>query len=853
VVNVLDELGRARLAEGRDILAVLVLEHDALLTAAIAERDEGMLPSGEWRFDGPAMAAADAWQVGDRLTQLSAEQLRCLLFALAERLARGGDEYSVLADWFGDVTELPLRLAAGDVRVLAEVAEPGPDSGGYRSFEFVVDTVEELMRQQALGAAALADAVAAQVAGWNVMVYHWHSADQVLRGIPGRDYDHRSPLAELRDRALELAGWPPALPALEGPLGRDDAFGQAVIRWLGVMDDWPAGVAALLGHCATARTSRPGMRWEKACRQYLAAVADPDELVRRLLQLLLSTEPMSYLTDSGRRMILVGFNEQLIRGIVWAAGLLDPPWLPELLGAVAVRCLRLCSGHVFRGTAVQGEKIPYACFRALAISASDASLVALARIGRASSNGSVLKQLARTIEEVSAQRGMSSGALLDRLTPDHGLGADGSASIDSDAGRWAIRLDDHDGAVADGPPCAEVPAAVSDFVGEVRATVTATRARLDALFADQREWYSEDFADCYLRHPLVGWLARRLVWTFTPPDGAQLRGFPCSGGDTMQTPHGCLPVPPGCMVRLTHPVDLLAEELDELKQLCQELAISQPVRQLWRETYQLTPAEQRSGLYSDRYAGHILRFSQYYGLARRRGWVGGFLSGAWDGGDSAIARRDFPSAGLRACWAIGQLDDLSQEVAVDLCVTERVSFCPVGDADPAPVPLAEVPAQVFSEAMRDLDLVVSVSTVANDPVWLEAYRGQPSLDQYWERIARGGLHDACARRREILGPYFTGQASNQRYDLIDCGLIVKGSLATYRIDLATANVRLEAAGKWLSFDTRPTTPDTACRHDIPGLPAIDDDEILQRILIRAAILADDEQLASRRLLKQIRG
>jgi hypothetical protein len=65
-------------------------------------------------------------------------------------------------------------------------------------------------------------------------------------------------------------------------------------------------------------------------------------------------------------------------------------------------------------------------------------------------------------------------------------------------------------------------------------------------------------------------------------------------------------------------------------------------------------------------------------------------------------------------------------------------------------------------------------------------------------------------------------------------------------------VRTEPGGKWLSFDTR-TAPDKAYNHDILGLPAIDDDEILQRILVRAAILADDEQLASRKLLKQIRG
>jgi hypothetical protein len=162
-----------------------------------------------------------------------------------------------------------------------------------------------------------------------------------------------------------------------------------------------------------------------------------------------------------------------------------------------------------------------------------------------------------------------------------------------------------------------------------------------------------------------------------------------------------------------------------------------------------------------------------------------------------------------------------------------------------------VPAEVFSEAMRDLDLVVSVTTVANDPAWFEEYRGQPAIDQYWERIAHSGLDQLRTHRREILAPFCAGPAS-QRYRLTDRELIVTGSLASYRIDLATANVRMEPAGKWLFFDTR-AAPPANCPVGIPGLPAVDDDEILQRVLIRAAILADDEQLASRKLLEQIRG
>jgi hypothetical protein len=207
----------------------------------------------------------------------------------------------------------------------------------------------------------------------------------------------------------------------------------------------------------------------------------------------------------------------------------------------------------------------------------------------------------------------------------------------------------------------------------------------------------------------------------------------------------------------------------------------------------------------------------------------------------------YPAAGLRASWAIAQLDEVSHEIAVDLCLTERVWFSPLGDVIMAPIPLADVPAEVFSEAMRDLDLVVSVTTVANDPAWLENYRGWPAIDQYWERIARGGLDQLRANRRDILASCCDGPQASQRYQLTDRELVGNGSLATYRIDLATANVRTDPAGKWLSFDTR-AAHGKAHHH----LPAVDDDEILQRILVRAAILADDEQLASRKLLKQIR-
>jgi hypothetical protein len=193
-----DELGAARLAEGRVILAELLRDCEGLSADGTAEPQD-MAAAPRSRLEGPAMRAAEEWDVPERMARLSAEQLRCLLFALAERLAVGGyDAYAHLepGDWFGALSQMSLGLAAGDVRLLAVVAEPGPGMHGYRPFELVVEQVEVLVADGALGAGTLADVVADQVLGWNVMVHHWYDADAILRASP----------AGLRERGYGLRG-----------------------------------------------------------------------------------------------------------------------------------------------------------------------------------------------------------------------------------------------------------------------------------------------------------------------------------------------------------------------------------------------------------------------------------------------------------------------------------------------------------------------------------------------------------------------------------------------------------------------------------------------------------------------
>jgi hypothetical protein len=127
----------------------------------------------------------------------------------------------------------------------------------------------------------------------------------------------------------------------------------------------------------------------------------------------------------------------------------------------------------------------------------------------------------------------------------------------------------------------------------------------------------------------------------------------------------------------------------------------------------------------------------------------------------------------------------------------------------------------------------------------------PILAGYWARADRGGLDQLRAGRRQALAPMYATSGPGDRCRLTERDLVVHGSLATYQIDLATANVRMEPSGRWLSFDAERAAP--AGTTDLfPWLSVTDDHEVLSRIVVRAAILADDERLASRRLLRQIR-
>src|SRR5262249_29376724 len=120
-------------------------------------------------------------------------------------------------------------------------------------------------------------------------------------------------------------------------------------------------------------------------------------------------------------------------------------------------------------------------------------------------------------------------------------------------------------------------------------------------------------------HPLVGVLARRLIWEFT--SGKQTTaGIFFNGALVDLDLKPVRKLQADTSVRLWHPIGKDTDEIVAWREWLDEQQIQQPFKQAHREIYLLTDAERQTGTYSNRFAAHVLRQHQFNALCAARGW-----------------------------------------------------------------------------------------------------------------------------------------------------------------------------------------------------------------------------------------
>lgn len=676
-----------------------------------------------------------------------------------------------------------------------------------------------------------------------------------------------SELAPIRARLLRALGSKADLSSI---VGDGDDWGKELRAWL--LLHWSLAWPPLLAHLATASGVEPSQKWRRQTAELLKAPG-AEELIRYMVDSSFQAE-IRNVYGSTFPSAFHESNAGLVRGAYWAADVGDWPWVAETLGRAGLRWG--LSGR--NNNTARDQRLATTCAALLGGIGTFEALMALGRMKAKVRNRPVRKAVETALAKASARAGTSPSELLELAVPRFGLDANGrketpvadsvailSLVTDGAALTWGTSAG---GEVASPPKSAVggdpdgVKAAKADLK-ELRAAVSVERGRIEEMLVEGRSWPYAVWRERYLEHPLTAVFARRLIW-HVAFDGGTCTAIPLEGRLIDMTGSALEPPPDNATVRLWHPIDAAAQEVRRWRDFVLKRHVRQPFKQAFREVYRLTPAEEETGVYSNRFGGHILNYPVARALMGTRRWVTNFL-GPFDGGFEGIAKHDFAVHGLRAEFYHDAIVEDEAYAPVTRCSTDQVRFLArAGRGRVEPVPLRDVPTVVFSEAMRDVDLFVSVASMAADTNWrdtgldhqnvlrqalVEAAFAAAHARQYadWHESAFGELTGSAESRREVLAWMLPQFAVADRLELDDRWLRVRGDLRSYKIHLGSGNILMEPNDEYLCI--------VPARGADTGVGEVflpfDDDTRLSTILSKAFMLAKDREITDATILAQL--
>ncbi|WP_027387486.1 DUF4132 domain-containing protein [Chryseobacterium gregarium] len=266
-------------------------------------------------------------------------------------------------------------------------------------------------------------------------------------------------------------------------------------------------------------------------------------------------------------------------------------------------------------------------------------------------------------------------------------------------------------------------------------------------------------------------------------------------------------------LRIAHCVDLHQYSVwSDFQHYCFNKKLIQPFKQIFRELYIPTPDELQEKSVSRRYAGHQIQPKQALALLKTRGWKVDYEEGL---------QKVYHKEGFQVkLYAVA---DWFSPADVESPTLETIEFHSLKDYKN--IPFEEINSRVFSEVMRDIDLVVSVAHVGGvDP---EASHSSVEM--------RAVLMEETARLFNLDNISIEGSH-----------VLIKGQMAEYSVHLGSAVVH-QVPGKYLSI-----LPVHSQHRGRLFLPFADDDPKSAEVLSKVLLLARDSEIQDPTILSQIR-
>jgi hypothetical protein len=564
----------------------------------------------------------------------------------------------------------------------------------------------------------------------------------------------------------------------------------------------------------------------------------------------------------------------IARGVVWALSRIGDSRVPDLLEAAGREFYFKKFGD-FRSKAA-GNAVLWSLGQIGTLEAA----FALARLRRAIRDKSVAKLVDAALEAAGAKVGLGLDDMQDLATADYGVGPDGTRT--ETIGHFAVTLavvssrkatltsldlSDPKARRKRGIPKAALTddaakalaEELTDAEADIALLLPEARARLQASWRRDRAWKLADWRERFLDNGLVATLSRRLIWRFET-DAGVVDAIPRADGTLMGMDGDASPPPGAVTVRLWHPLWERAGAVAAWRARLRASEIRQPFAQAWRTHYVVTGPERETRTYSNRFAGHILHQPPLIAILRKRGWIAASRVAHDERSDAKPNRLALPAFGVAAeFWfsGVGAARQPQEYGApnFEYVTTDRLVFhaldAKTGAVAGMAMPLDDVPALAFSEAMCDLETAVDATSVAADRFWVDRGAGAakpfsepPGAASYRDAFAIANRGEAQALRKAFLESVLPSLEISERCHVAGDWLMVDGRRTTYRIHLGSGASQLAASGRHLCI-----VP-AGGEDDLAFLPS-EGDATLSLILSKAMLLARDDLIEDPTILRQL--
>lgn len=308
------------------------------------------------------------------------------------------------------------------------------------------------------------------------------------------------------------------------------------------------------------------------------------------------------------------------------------------------------------------------------------------------------------------------------------------------------------------------------------------------------------------KHPVINPILEFLVFK----NGDNL-GFVCADG-LKSTDGTIVNLSSKDKLILVHSVHLYqAKVWENYQSYVFENKIKQPFKQIFRELYLPTEDELHKRTISKRYAGHQVQPQKTVALLNSRGWRIDYRDGL---------QKVYHKEGVIA--KIYAMADWFSPADIEAPTLETVEF--FDNNNYKPIPFTELPPVIFSEVMRDLDLVVSVAHVGD----VDPETSQSSVEM------RGVLVKETARLFKLKNVEVSGKHVH-----------IKGQMAEYSVHLGSAVV-FQKPGRQLGI-----IPIHSQHRGRIFLPFSDDDPKSAELLSKVLLFAKDNEIQDPTILRQL--